>query len=504
MHLHPFTIERLTLELTENSSYKIVGTKLANAFTTDKETLFLQFDTVAIKLSFFRGEALFQFPEIGKLQKKNRLGIFKELLNLKVIQIRSYRFERGFDILFEDNFRLTFYLFGKFSQVSLYYNQYLHHYPVSRKAISEHNLTEINTKNLTADNTDRMRFLTEDERNRVKKLITRGDVQTVETIINKPRKEALSSDYNLVKTDRGYTLTQENVSSRELISSYKSVAQALNDFSRLYISFTVFNEAKRNKLGAISQQIKKAKNRIKSLELKLSKLKHSVSNREKADLIMANLYRFGRNESEYVLTSFDGLREVRIKASSQLSPQANAERYYKKAKNQSKEVDFINRDIENTISNLESLEKEYQNLLTETDYKKIVSKKNESDTGRKQRLPFSRRLIDGYEVRIGKSAKDNDVLLRTHSSKNDVWMHAKGVSGSHVIIRNSNKKAISASTIEKVASIAAFYSKAKNEALAAVIYTDRKYVRKPKGANPGAVVVEKEEVVLVKPENLIT
>ena len=73
------------------------------------------------------------------------------------------------------------------------------------------------------------------------------------------------------------------------------------------------------------------------------------------------------------------------------------------------------------------------------------------------------------------------------------------MSGSHVIIRNPSGAKITLTTIEKVASIAAFYSKAKSEGLAAVIHTDRKYIRKPKGATPGLVKVDKEEVILVEP-----
>jgi predicted ribosome quality control (RQC) complex YloA/Tae2 family protein len=79
-------------------------------------------------------------------------------------------------------------------------------------------------------------------------------------------------------------------------------------------------------------------------------------------------------------------------------------------------------------------------------------------------------------------------------------LHAKDVSGSHVIIRNPGNQVISDSIIERAAQIAAYYSKAKNEGLAAVIYCDCKYVRKPKGAHPGMVKVNREETILVEPQ----
>ena len=85
------------------------------------------------------------------------------------------------------------------------------------------------------------------------------------------------------------------------------------------------------------------------------------------------------------------------------------------------------------------------------------------------------------------------------ANKDDIWLHAKGVSGSHVIIR-SQKHQPNKSIIEIVASFAAHQSKAKGSAWVPVIYTPKKYVRKAKNAPPGAVIVQKEQVVMVEPE----
>ena len=93
----------------------------------------------------------------------------------------------------------------------------------------------------------------------------------------------------------------------------------------------------------------------------------------------------------------------------------------------------------------------------------------------------------------------NDELLKL-SHKEDLWLHARGVPGSHVIIQMNRKNDFPPTNIiEKAAEIAAFYSKAKGSSLVPVIFTKRKYVRKGKGLPPGAVFVDKEDVVLVKP-----
>jgi predicted ribosome quality control (RQC) complex YloA/Tae2 family protein len=116
------------------------------------------------------------------------------------------------------------------------------------------------------------------------------------------------------------------------------------------------------------------------------------------------------------------------------------------------------------------------------------------------KLPYRVVRYEGFEIRIGKGARENDELLRNYTTKFDKWLHAKDVSGSHVVIRNPSQNQISMDVIERAAQLAAYYSKAKNEGMAAVIYTDRKYVRKPKGAHPGMVKVDREYTILVEPQ----
>ena len=85
------------------------------------------------------------------------------------------------------------------------------------------------------------------------------------------------------------------------------------------------------------------------------------------------------------------------------------------------------------------------------------------------------------------------------AAKNDLWLHARDVSGSHVIVREKPGQKFREPVIEKVAQLAAWHSKRRTDSLCPVIYTPRKYVRKMKGAPAGQVVVEKEQVVMVVP-----
>jgi len=105
----------------------------------------------------------------------------------------------------------------------------------------------------------------------------------------------------------------------------------------------------------------------------------------------------------------------------------------------------------------------------------------------------------GLEIRVGRSAKDNDALTFHASSPDDVWMHARGASGSHVVLRWTRDEAPPAADLEEAALLAAWHSGARGSTVVPVDWTRRRYVRKPRGAAPGSVVVARAKTVMVRP-----
>jgi len=118
-----------------------------------------------------------------------------------------------------------------------------------------------------------------------------------------------------------------------------------------------------------------------------------------------------------------------------------------------------------------------------------------------KKFPFRRfDLGGGFEVWVGKNARQNDELTFHTAQKYDLWMHARGVPGSHTVLHLPNRDAEPGRHRKHVAaSIAAYYSKARGSGLVPVMVTERKYVRSPKGTAPGAVRVDREDVLLVEP-----
>ena len=106
---------------------------------------------------------------------------------------------------------------------------------------------------------------------------------------------------------------------------------------------------------------------------------------------------------------------------------------------------------------------------------------------------------EGYTVIVGRNNNENDYVTHRLAKPEDLWFHAYGVTGSHVILRHRGKAAPSRRAIEEAASMAAYFSKAKTSSAAPVIYTQKKFVNKPRGARPGTATCAREKMVMAKP-----
>lgn len=113
--------------------------------------------------------------------------------------------------------------------------------------------------------------------------------------------------------------------------------------------------------------------------------------------------------------------------------------------------------------------------------------------------PRSYTLDGGAVVVVGRTNQDNDHVTFKVARPEDLWFHARGVPGAHVVLR-AGAEHPTAEEIERAASIAAWFSKARGASAVPVDYTARRHVRKPKGSRPGLVVYERERTIQVRPE----
>ena len=172
--------------------------------------------------------------------------------------------------------------------------------------------------------------------------------------------------------------------------------------------------------------------------------------------------------------------------------------------------------VENRLSELESKKRRLENLgarietaIQEKDQeflwefvgkKKVVAQKNKRKA---PTLPSGIRPYlssDGFEILVGKKATDNDYLTSRIANSRDTWMHAADYPGSHVVIRNPDNKEVPHRTLIEAAQLAAFFSQGKKQTKAAVHYTLKKFVNKPKGVAPGLVRLASFKTILVEPK----
>ncbi len=283
---------------------------------------------------------------------------------------------------------------------------------------------------------------------------------------------------------------------------------ALNEFYHTFIHTYYFEEEKKNILKKLETQIKQTANYIWKTEQKLLDFIGSLSFEQIANIIMANLHQIptqpNYSSSTIELFDFYNNKPLVIKLKENLTPQKLAETYYKKGKNQKKEIDTLEANLLQKQTKLQQVQQHFDNLQRMTDFAAlrayIKTHDLEEKIEEKQALQLFKRFeCEGFEILVGKNAANNDLLTQRHTYKEDLWLHARDVTGSHVVVKYQAGKKFPAAVVQRAAELAAYFSKRKHESICPVIYTPKKFVRKPKGAAQGAVKIEREQVLLVKP-----
>jgi predicted ribosome quality control (RQC) complex YloA/Tae2 family protein len=232
------------------------------------------------------------------------------------------------------------------------------------------------------------------------------------------------------------------------------------------------------------------------------------------DLLLANTSSARRDGETVFVTNYfeDDAPEISIAVDENDSLTEAAEKFFKrytKARNARQEIEKRKETIAKELVRFSSLRDELDSAIEARDedrISEIAGNKKEPVSKRPQKraepLMGTRSFVssDGFEILVGKKAKDNDFLTFRIAKSLDTWMHAADYPGSHVVIRNPNRKEIPHRTLVEAAQLAAFYSQGKSQPKAAVHYTQKKFVNKPKGSAAGLVSLASFKTVLVEPK----
>ncbi len=260
-------------------------------------------------------------------------------------------------------------------------------------------------------------------------------------------------------------------------------------------------ESKKDKLR---KEIKNVEGNINNLNNTIEEFKQADKFRVYGDLILANIANIKEGDMKLTVTDPVTNKDVEIKLKSELKPSENANRYYEKYKKQKNAIEDIKKRVRKFEQEKDKLQKELEELEQIEDFQDVKKLEKEiKKEGKPDETSLFRKFVlsDKYEVWVGKDSKSNDLLTTKHSAPNDLWFHVRGASGSHTVLKISNKKDdVPKEIIKKAASISAYYSKARKASMVPVAYCEKKFVKKPKGAKSGSVIMTREKVVNVKPQ----
>lgn len=293
--------------------------------------------------------------------------------------------------------------------------------------------------------------------------------------------------------------------------SFESIGAALDFFYKNKFETNRVSQKAANFVRQVNVIIEKHELKKSRLLDEIKKSEESDIYRIKGELLNANIHLVQPGaKSVDVISYYDG-QPVTIELDERLSAAKNAQSYFKKyskLKSSKKEKLAQLSECEEELAYLEtvaaeiSLAESYAELdvIKEELYAQGFIRINKAEKRNKKSRPQPRKfaLSDGRTVLVGRSNTENDYITFKMAQKGDIWMHAKDIHGSHLVLQMDGEEP-SAEDIYEAAAIAAWYSKAKDSDNVPVDYVPIKYVKKPAGARPGMVIFTNNRTVWIRP-----
>ena len=373
------------------------------------------------------------------------------------------------------------------------------------------------------------------------------DSNTFEELIQKyPNREVLADNllkqYQGISRDNALALADKLHSSNNFVQAFNDFLAMTEDpiptmngnnfsifadnpndkkFTTLSEMLDIFYHTKANRdrvqqqggqlLHVIRKNLQRNKKKLKKLSNELKATENADEYRIKGEVLTTYLYQIKRGMTKIALPNFyDNNKEITISLSNQLSPSQNAQKYFKKYQKLKNAVTFVNEQIELTkkeVAYLEEIQTQIE-LATPADlndiktelqqegYIKKKQQKSKHSSRVKINKPESFIASDGTEILVGKNNLQNEKLTLHTAKKTDIWLHAKNIPGSHVIIKSNNP---SDETLFEAAMLAAYFSKFRSSANVPIDYVQVKNIRKPNGSKPGFVIYEGQKTLTVTP-----
>ena len=514
MHNNYYFLRQLTKKLESTLSRTVIS----QCFTQNKEELVIQLETSTspffIKAGLSPQFSCLSFPTNFHRAKKNSADLFQSLIGQHIEGFRQFENERSFSMNCSNQLTLLFKMHGNRSNLILFDRGVVT--DVFKSSLNEDGDLKLETMDRTIDwsydhfvagqKSPEAIYFTFGKlvwqylrSKHFDSLPLEQQWQAIQLV----RKKLENPNAFYIQEATGkisFSLLDVGTSVKEILNP----VTAITEFYSYYTQHDAFVREKASVMSALRSRLLSNENYLRKTEGKLRELKGENNYKVWADLLMANLHTIPQGSTSITLPDFQDNHPTEIKLKPDFSAQKNAAIFYKKGKNQQIEIDHLTKLIENKkeeTARLVHLLEQIETTRDKKDLQILVGNVDIKNTKKKQviALPYREVEFNGYKIWIGRNAESNDTLTLKFGYKDDLWLHAKDVAGSHVLLKHQAGKKFPKDVINRAAELAAYYSKRKNESLCPVIVTPNKFVRKRKGDPTGVVVVEREEVVMVRP-----
>ena len=302
------------------------------------------------------------------------------------------------------------------------------------------------------------------------------------------------------------------------LEQFSSMCEVIDTFYRTRDLSERMKQKSASLLKLVSNQIERCSKKIDIHNDTIAKSLKRDDKKNKADLIMANIYCIKQGMKEVTVQDFyHNNEEVTLTLDENLHPQKYAQKLYQQYNKLKTAESYAREQLKLVTEELLYLENVYEFLqeaktsadlaeireeLAEQGYlQKQPDKKNR--TKEKKIMPMKFESSDGYTIYVGKNNTQNDYITHKLARSEDIWLHTKDFHGSHAVIKKEHGKEIPDNTILEGAELAAYYSKARNSTKIPVDYTQIKYVKKPPKSRPGMVIYDNFATIYVDSDDKI-
>lgn len=298
---------------------------------------------------------------------------------------------------------------------------------------------------------------------------------------------------------------------------YQSINEAADTYYYLLIQIEKFLARKNGLLNKLKTEQTRTITLYNKLSREAAEFAQGDDYRKLGELILANLGTAKRIDDQLYIIDYyhDDQIEISVPIKEQQTPQQLAEDYFQKYQRARRGTEAVKERIVETAKTRDKRQRlidRVEAMFTDSDLETILGPPPKPEKARtKQKEPKEKisglrryRSADGFEILVGRSDASNDQLTFQIAKSADIWFHAADYPGSHVLIRNPARGVVPQKTIFEAAQLAAFFSKAKGENSAAVRYTERRNVSRPKKAKPGMALLTTFKTVMVTPQEAAT